>query len=78
VGDHVWVDLGVKKIAGDGIYVVRMQDGSLFRRVQQLPTGELRVSTDDPAYAPQILKGKAVTSMRVIGKAIARTHRTAL
>jgi hypothetical protein len=78
VGDHVWVDLGVKKIVGDGIYVVRMQDGSLFRRIQQLPTGELRVSTDDPAYAPQILKGKAVTSMRVIGKAIARTHRTAL
>jgi hypothetical protein len=78
VGDFVWVDLGVKKIAGDGIYVIRMADGSLFRRIQQLPTGELRVSTDDPAYAPQILKGKAANAMRVIGKAIACNNRTAL
>jgi len=78
VGDFVWVDLGVKKISGDGIYVIRMSDGSLFRRIQQLPTGELRVSTDDPAYAPQILKGKAISNLRIIGKATACSHRTAL
>lgn len=71
VGDWVWVDLGVKKIAGDGVYFVTISDGPILRRFQTLPTGDLRMSTDDPAYAPSILKGKPLQAMRVIGKAVA-------
>ena len=75
VGDWVWVDLGIKKLPGDGIYLIRLKDGTMFRRVQQLPTGELRVSTDDTAYTPQILKGKSISGLKLIGKAIAATRR---
>lgn len=78
VGDLVWVDLGVKKISGDGIYVIRVAGGTVFRRIQQLPTGEVRLSTDDPVYAPQILKGKALSGIRIIGKSTAVSRRTAL
>ena len=78
VGDHVWVDLGIKKIQGDGIYAIKTKDGTMFRRIQQLATGEFRVSTDDPAYAPQIIKGKPSSALRVVGKAIACNHRRAL
>lgn len=78
VGDWVWLDLGVKHVAGDGIYAVRLQDGPVFRRVQQLSNGDLRVSTDDSVYAPQILRAKSAGSIRIIGKAVALSRRTAL
>lgn len=71
VGDWVWVDLGVKKVTGDGVYLVALSDGPILRRFQALPTGDLRMSTDDPAYAPVILKGKPLQALRVIGKAVA-------
>lgn len=78
VGSNVWVDLGVKQIVGDGVYVLRMGKATKFRRVQQLPNGELRVSQDDPAYAPQILKNKLSAGLKVVGKAIAVSTRVTL
>lgn len=78
VGGNVWVDLGVKRIVGDGVYVLRMGGATKFRRVQQLPNGELRVSQDDPAYAPQILKNKLSAGLKVVGKAIAVSTRVTL
>jgi hypothetical protein len=79
VGDHVWVDLGAKKVVGDAIYVVRMKgDGTLFRRIQQLPNSEIRITADNPAYSPQILKARSAAMPRVIGRAISCTKRVPL
>lgn len=78
VGSNVWVDLGIKKPQGDGVYVLRVSGATQFRRIQQMPNGDLRVSQDDPAYAPQILKSKASSALKVVGKAIAVTTRITL
>ena len=78
VGDWVWVDLGVKKLSGDGVYVIKQNEGTVFRRLQQLPDGTLRVSSDDPAYAPQLLPKKAAGSIQIVGKGIAATSWAAL
>ena len=78
VGSNVWVDLGTKKPQGDGVYVLRVSGATQFRRIQQMPNGDLRVSQDDPAYAPQILKSKASSGLKVVGKAIAVTTRITL
>lgn len=75
VGNHVWVDVGVKEVTGDGVYVIRQGDHTVFRRIQIMPNGELRVATDDPIYAPQVVKPRSV---KVVGRAIIKTVRTAL
>lgn len=36
----------------DGIYVVRLEDALLVKRLQRLPGGRLQVSSDNPAYKP--------------------------
>ena len=78
VGSNVWVDLGIKKPQGDGIYVLRVGGVTQFRRIQQMPNGDLRLSQDDPAYAPQIVKNRASSGITVVGKAIAASKRITL
>jgi SOS-response transcriptional repressor LexA len=79
VGDHVWLDLGVKMVKGDAIYLLRMKDKvSLLRRIQQLPNGDICITADNPAYSPQTFKASSRTMPRVIGKAIAVSKRAPL
>ena len=78
VGSYVWVDLGIKKPQGDGIYVLRVGGVTQFRRIQQMPNGDLRLSQDDPAYAPQLVKNRASSGVTVVGKVIAASKRVTL
>ena len=78
VGNPVWVDLGIKKIQGDGIYALRVGGVTQFRRIQQMPNGDLRLSQDDPAYAPQLVKNRASSGVTVVGKVIAASKRITL
>lgn len=39
----------------DGVYLVEYSSGAQFRRVQHLLDGSLRLSCDNPAYAPEIV-----------------------
>jgi Peptidase S24-like len=71
IGDYVWLDLGVKKFDRDGVYAFRIHDGATaLRRIQRLPNGDLRVSTDDPVYAPQIYPDGDPSDLRIVGKAV--------
>ena len=51
-GDHLIADLGVKKINGDGVYAMMVGGNTQIRRVQQMPTGMVRVSCDNTLYQP--------------------------
>lgn len=51
-GDVILVNHRDNTVQRDGIYVLRMDDALLVKRLQTLPDGRLRASSDNPAYQP--------------------------
>lgn len=52
-GDLILVDhREAEKLPRDGVYVVRMDDSLLVKRLQRLPGGQVRVTSDNTAYQP--------------------------
>lgn len=52
-GDMVLVDrCQAHNVPRDGIYVIRMDDSLLVKRLQRLPGHRVRVTSDNPAYEP--------------------------
>lgn len=52
-GDVILVDhREATKQPRDGIYVVRMDDSLLVKRLQRLPGGQVKVTIDNTAYEP--------------------------
>lgn len=51
-GDVVLVDHSDNTAKRDGIYVLRMGDALLVKRLQRLPGDFIRASSDNPAYEP--------------------------
>ena len=51
-GDVILVERNQNYTISDGIYVIRMGDALLVKRLQFLPEGELNVSSDNPSYHP--------------------------
>lgn len=49
-GDIILVNIRDQHAQRDGIYVLRLEDALLVKRLQRLPGGRLRVSSDNPAY----------------------------
>jgi phage repressor protein C with HTH and peptisase S24 domain len=51
-GDVILVERNHGAPAGDGVYVIRMGDALLVKRLQFLPEGALAVTSDNPSYQP--------------------------
>jgi len=51
-GDVILVNHRDTGPSRDGIYVLRMDDALLVKRLQRLPGGRIRASSDNPAYQP--------------------------
>jgi phage repressor protein C with HTH and peptisase S24 domain len=51
-GDVILVERNHGATVSDGIYVIRMGEALLVKRLQFLPEGELTVTSDNPAYQP--------------------------
>lgn len=51
-GDPVMVDIAQPQSIVDGVWVVRIDDATLVKRIQHLPGGTLRVTSDNPSYEP--------------------------
>lgn len=49
-GDVILLERYARPHMSDGIFVIRMGEALLVKRLQFLPEGELRVSSDNPAY----------------------------
>lgn len=50
-GDHVLVDLGNRAIAQHGLFVLRLDESLMVKRVQKLfATGTVRIISDNPKY----------------------------
>jgi hypothetical protein len=73
-GDPVFLDLGVKELDSDGVYLVRRGEKTELRRIQDVGGGDIRIGVDNSTYQPiagprkQLLKefvivGKALFAM---------------
>jgi phage repressor protein C with HTH and peptisase S24 domain len=51
-GDVILVERNQRSVVSDGIYVIRMGEALLVKRLQFLPEGALMVTSDNPAYQP--------------------------
>lgn len=51
-GDVILIERSHGAAVSDGIYVIRMGEALLVKRLQFLPEGELMVTSDNPAYQP--------------------------
>ncbi|WP_126456695.1 XRE family transcriptional regulator [Sulfuriflexus mobilis] len=51
-GDVILVDRSDNKASREGIYVLVMDGTLLVKRIQSLPGGRMRISSDNPAYEP--------------------------
>jgi hypothetical protein len=71
VGDFLWIDLGVKDFAGDGVYSMTTEDGVMVRRLQKISETELRVSTDNKSYESIVVKIKGKGKPEICGRVIA-------
>ena len=53
-GDHVLVDLGNRAIAQHGLFVLRLDESLMVKRVQKsFATGAIRIISDNPKYEPE-------------------------
>jgi phage repressor protein C with HTH and peptisase S24 domain len=64
------IDFGVHSILGTGVYVIRI-DGDLFvKRLDKLPDGSIRVSSDNSYYEPFLIKPGSGIKLDIVGKVV--------
>jgi len=69
-GSLLLLDTNQRELAGNRIYILRM-DGHLYaKRLQRLTDGSIRVSSDNPAYADEVVDRDALDSLDIIGRVV--------
>lgn len=54
----------------DGVYVIRMRNSLLVKRLQMLPGGKVEVMSDNPAYRPFTVDLAALDDMEIVGRVV--------
>ncbi|BES69699.1 XRE family transcriptional regulator [Marinobacter nanhaiticus D15-8W] len=65
-GDLLIIDQSVRR--GDDIFVLRLNDETMLKRLQFLPTGEVKVISDSEAYDNYTLGKEQLADLQVIGR----------
>lgn len=70
-GDVVLIDHRAQRPDREGIYILRLGEMLLVKRLQALPGGMVRVVSDNPAFAPwEISLEKIGSDMAIIGRVV--------
>lgn len=70
-GDVVLIDHRARRPDREGIYILRLGEMLLVKRLQALPGGLVRVVSDNPAFAPwEISLEKIGSDMSIIGRVV--------
>ena len=71
-GDIILVDRrDASTLPRDGVYVIRMDSTLLVKRLQRLPGGQVRVSSDNQAYEPFVIElDKMDDQTSIIGRVV--------
>lgn len=69
-GDTILIDRRDTGPNRDAIYVMRIDDALLVKRLQRLPGGQLRVMSDNARYEPFLLKMEQLESVVIVGRVV--------
>lgn len=72
-GDIVLINRSDQSARSDAIYMIRMDDALLYKQLQRLPGGKLRVSSRNPAYEPFTIEARQLNSpetFAIIGRVV--------
>ena len=69
-GEPILLDRTVDRISRDSIYVLRLDDELLVKRIQRGLDGSLTVISDNPRYQPQRLTPELLDQITVIGEVV--------
>lgn len=75
-GDIILIDKRDMPVRGDGIYVFRMDGALLIKRLQRLPGGIIKVTSDNAMYEPfeirseQLVSASEVDKVTIIGRVV--------
>ena len=71
-GDIVWVDIGVKQIDVDGVYVVVVERELFIKRFQLRPLEQViwMISDNKTKYERQVISRNALKHVEVLGRAV--------
>nr|DAI35609.1 MAG TPA: Repressor protein CI [Caudoviricetes sp.] len=71
-GDVILVNHSLTRPDKEGIYIMRMGDMLLVKRLQALPDGQIRVTSDNPVYEPWTLDTSKMAegNVAIIGRVV--------
>jgi len=69
-GDLVLIDMSHKMIEDSGIYVIRLADTLMVKRVQRHLDGSLTVASDNQKYSPERVSPKGGDGLAVVGRVV--------
>lgn len=64
------VDLRQSQVKDDAIYVLRMDNILVAKRLQKLFTGEVKVISDNHAYDEQLVPAEKIDKLNIIGRVV--------
>jgi phage repressor protein C with HTH and peptisase S24 domain len=69
-GDVLLVDTAGRTVQGDGIYVLRVEDDVIAKRLQRDWQGGLWVRSDNPVYEDQHITDEATARLNIVGRVV--------
>lgn len=69
-GDMVLVDHERRDVAGDNIYVIRLDQHLYAKRLRWIPGGMMEIISDNPLYPPMKVEPTHLSDIDIIGKVI--------
>lgn len=69
-GDILLVDHRQNQVTDDGIYILRIDDRLMSKRLQRLIDGAIIIMSDNPVYKEQTINKDATGEIAVIGRAV--------
>lgn len=70
-GDVILVDRRqAESVPKDGVYVLQMDGSLLVKRLQSMPGGKIRVTSDNPSYSPFELDKRESGNSGIIGRVV--------
>lgn len=69
-GDLVLIDTSRKVVEDSGVYVIRLAEVLVVKRVQRHLDGSLTVTSDNPKYQPEHVSARHDTTVLVVGRVV--------
>ncbi|MBF0288664.1 MAG: LexA family transcriptional repressor [SAR324 cluster bacterium] len=69
-GDLLLIDMGQTRVKKDSIYILRLDDLLVAKRLQWMYDGSLLIRSDNPAYTDQVVPEDSLENLQFLGRVI--------